>query len=201
MNKHQLAYYATCGFYAIAGIGVIAVFGFHSLLLWQLIRSSIANMIITELRARLDQQDILYSIMINTKMSKADENQWKLRKALINLGYVLINVYTLGNLYFSVPSLKIITNLKNALDNYATLDMLLAEISYLYMQVSISVKSFVNMLEKALPVDCLLWQTDLAYQYNPTLLFSYGKTKTKEMIFGTVDETKHMTAIPALHKP
>ncbi|MBS0290487.1 MAG: hypothetical protein JSS07_10710 [Proteobacteria bacterium] len=221
-DEHKWAYYATYGFYLIAGIGVVSLLGINTFVFWQFLRSYIASEVIIEARAYLDGYDIYYSKTMDVEMSIAEKRKHILYRMLVKLGYVLVNLYLLTNLYFSLSNIQLLSQIPKFIDsisrcdltfasisnllkqgilpaltsmveliknqNYAALDKPLAEILYLFKHSDLSARSFANLLERVPPVESLLVQADLVYQYNPTLLVTYAKTKAKELCWGPIED-------------
>lgn len=96
------------GFAVVAGVGLVSTCGFSSWLLWQLVRSCLTEKICAELRAMLDIRGIILARQNETTMKK---EELVYNKALLALGYMLINVYNFANLYYSLPSLKLTESL------------------------------------------------------------------------------------------
>lgn len=175
--------------YIAAGIGVVTLFGLNSFVFWQVVRSSVANHLVREIRASLDMLDLMHAKSLDS--DQLTQQRKNLLKLLINTGYMLVNIYNLSNLYYCVPSLELFKNWNNLVElfhsgamDYAMLDKLSSEVIYLYTQAKMTVGSLSNMIEKAPPADYLLAQADMQYKYNPTLLFKYAATKAKEAYYG-----------------
>jgi hypothetical protein len=98
------------GLQIVAGVALMSVCGFNSYFAWQLFRSSLMQTVLNEIRFVLDQFDMLYTFKLNS--NEFTPAQLYTEKALISLGYLLLNIYTLYNLLNAIPSSKVLGNLK-----------------------------------------------------------------------------------------